>query len=183
MKIVKKVMPLVIACVMAAACSEKTATTYTIECNLQGIPDGTVVEFVPVYTKEKPVAESVVTCGKALLKGVTNDGKKYILVDFWASWCAPCRREIPNLKKLYAQYSSEGFEIISLSIDKKEVDWEKALEEEKLVWPNYLDTKGAAGACHVSGIPAMFLLNDKGIVIAENIRGKELEDKLAELFK
>lgn len=112
-----------------------------------------------------------------------SKGKKYTLVDFWASWCAPCRKEIPNLKKLYEKYSSKGFEIVSISIDKKDADWEKALKEEKLVWPNYLDTKGASDALNVKAIPAMFLIDDKGIIIAEKIRGEELENKLADLFK
>ena len=109
-------------------------------------------------------------------------GKKYILIDFWASWCSPCRKEIPNLRKLYKEYSSNGFEIISISIDKKEADWEKALKEENLTWPNFLDTKGAGNALNVKSIPAMFLVNDKGIIIAEKIRGEALEAKLAELF-
>jgi thiol-disulfide isomerase/thioredoxin len=111
-----------------------------------------------------------------------SSGKKYILIDFWASWCAPCRKEIPNLKNLYKQYSPKGFEIISISIDKKAADWEKVLKEEKLPWPNYLDTEGAADACRVKTIPAMFLIDDKGIVIAENIRGEELAAMLKELF-
>jgi thiol-disulfide isomerase/thioredoxin len=110
-------------------------------------------------------------------------GKKYILIDFWASWCVPCRREIPNLKKLYKKYSSKGFEIISISIDEKEADWKKALEKEKLTWQNFLDTKGAANACNVTAIPALFLIDDKGIVIADRIFGEELEEKLEELFQ
>ncbi|MDR0738221.1 MAG: AhpC/TSA family protein [Prevotellaceae bacterium] len=390
MKRIKKAMLLAIACVMAAACSEKPATSYTIEYRLQGIPDGTKIELVPSAThkKEVPVAESVVTGGKAILTGVADEprmfyiqvqgsrgvkimvengkiiltgkatkserdgdifytyndivvkgskphdlylqktaprngldslykayhennnaisealraarankdkalldslyttaaykklaadekdffetvtritegiimdnkdtwwgpmlmldfmsyftkeqqpwydefsqeakdsyygkivkkeifpetfvgkplpaftligkdnkettvasvgaGEKYILVDFWASWCSPCRKEIPNLKNLYKKYASKGFEIISISTDKKAADWEKALNEEKLAWPNYLDTKGAADACRVKAIPAMFLIDDKGIVIAEKIRGEELAAKLAELFK
>ncbi|MDR0737471.1 MAG: AhpC/TSA family protein [Prevotellaceae bacterium] len=390
MKTIKKAMLLSIACVMTVACSQKPATSYTIECNLQGIPDGAKIELVPAAThkKETPVAESVVTGGKALLTGATDEprmfyiqvagtygltkimvengkisvtgkatksgqdgdiiytyndivvkgskthdlylqkiapkkelnamqtayrennkvvdqairaarmnndkvrmdslrkteaykkleaeekaffetvgrttrgiimdnkdtwwgpmllleqmsyltkeqqpwydefsqeakdsyygqivkreispktlvgkplpaftltgkdnkdtnvaaisaGKKYTLIDFWASWCAPCRMEIPNLKNLYKEYSPKGFEIISISIDKKEADWEKALEEEKFAWPNYLDTKGAADACRVKAIPAMFLLDEKGVLIAEKIRGEALAQKLSELF-
>jgi thiol-disulfide isomerase/thioredoxin len=390
MKPIKKVMLLGIACIMAVACSNRPATSYTIECNLQGLPDGAVVELVPGATqqKEKPVAEGVVTAGRATLAGIADEprlfyirvagaygvvkimvengnisvigkaeksergsdiiyvftdvevkgskshdlyiqktaprrmldslyrafqdkdiakavraarvskdkarmdslktteayksleadekqffetvgnaikgmimdnketwwgpmllldqmsyfskgeqlwydefsqeakdsyygqivkrelkalegftgkplpaftltgkdnkettvanlsaGKKYILVDFWASWCAPCRKEIPNLRNLYKQYSLKGFEIISISTDKKEADWEKALNEEKLAWPNYLDTKGAGDACRVKAIPAIFLLDDKGTVIAQDIRGEELAAKLAELFQ
>jgi thiol-disulfide isomerase/thioredoxin len=110
-------------------------------------------------------------------------GKKYTLIDFWASWCVPCRKEIPNLKKLYEKYASKGFEIVSISTDRKKADWEKALEEEKLPWPSYLDTKGASEVFKIKTIPAVFLLDDNGIIIAESIRGEELEAKLAELFQ
>jgi thiol-disulfide isomerase/thioredoxin len=389
MKTIKKAMLLAIACVVVATCSEKPATSYTIECNLQGVPDGTEVVLIPAgtYKNEKPVAESVVTEGKAILTGVADEprmfniqivggrspiklmvenghisvagkatksernghitytfddivvkgskshdlylqktapkrwldslyrahyennkvisdaidtaranknktlmdslytteaykkmaaeeehlfeteertikgiimdnkdswwgpmlmidlvfyfppekqpwynefspeaknshygqivkqeiegfvgkslpafiltdkdnkettvaslcaGKKYILVDFWASWCGPCRSEIPNLKNLYKKYASKGFEIISISIDKKEADWEKALKEEKMPWPNYMDTKGVKELCRVKFIPAMFLLNNKGIVVAEKLRGEGLNVKIDELFK
>jgi thiol-disulfide isomerase/thioredoxin len=121
--------------------------------------------------------------GKETTVASVGTGKKCILVDFWASWCAPCRREIPNLKNLYKQYSPKGFEIISISIDKKTADWEKLLNEEKLPWPNYLDIKGAADTCRVKAIPAMFLIDDKGMVVAENIMGEALAVKVAELFK
>lgn len=115
------------------------------------------------------------------LASVTS-GKKYVLIDFWASWCAPCRKEIPNLKKLYTEYAPKGFEIVSISIDQKEADWIKALDEEKLPWPNYLDIKRASDAFNVKTIPAMFLIDENGVVIAEKIRGEELANKLAELF-
>ena len=70
--------------------------------------------------------------GKEVALSTLRQGKKYVLIDFWASWCNPCRKEIPNLKKLYAQYSEKGFEIVSISIDQKKADWEKALKEEGL---------------------------------------------------
>lgn len=139
-------------------------------------PEGFVGKALPTFTlTEKD--------GKETNVAAVGSGKKYILIDFWASWCAPCRKEIPNLKKLYGKYSSKGFEIISISIDKKEADWEKALKEEQLVWPNYLDTQSASDAFNIKTIPAMFLIDDKGIIIAEKIRGEELESKLAQLFK
>lgn len=112
-----------------------------------------------------------------------SKNKKYILLDFWASWCAPCRKEIPNLKKLYEKYSSKGFEIVSISIDSKEADWQKALKEEQLPWPNFLDTEKAANTFNVKTIPAMFLIDEKGVIVNDKLRGKDLEEKLAELFK
>lgn len=139
-------------------------------------PEGFVGKDVPPFALENADKS------ETTLAAVTQ-GKKYYLIDFWASWCAPCRKEIPNLKKLYKEYSSKGFEIVSISIDKKEADWKKALDEEKLTWPNFLDTKGASDAFKVKTIPAMFLVDEKGKIIAEKIRGEELENKLAELFK
>lgn len=110
-------------------------------------------------------------------------GKKYILIDFWASWCAPCRKEIPNLKSLYEKYSAKEFEIISISTDKEDAEWRKALKDEQLPWPNFRDTKDAAVVCKIKFIPMMYLLDANGKVIAENIRGEALQEKLAELFK
>ena len=110
-------------------------------------------------------------------------GKKYYLVDFWASWCGPCRKEIPNLKKLYELYKGKGLEIVSVSIDKNETAWKKALAEEKLSWPNGLDRAGIADSYKVKFIPAIFLVDGTtGKCIAENVRGTELAAKLAELF-
>lgn len=111
------------------------------------------------------------------------EGKKYVLIDFWASWCAPCRKEIPNLKKEYAQYHDKGFEIISISTDKVEADWFKALDQEKLVWHNFRDTDGSISKLYkVQAIPAMFLVDANGVLIAENLRGEELANKLSELL-
>lgn len=109
-------------------------------------------------------------------------GKKYLLVDFWASWCGPCRKEIPNLKELYKQYSDKGFEIVSISTDKDRQAWQKALEEEQLPWPNYRDDGSASKACNVRFIPLIYLLDEHGNVIEENIKGEELKKKLSELL-
>lgn len=110
-------------------------------------------------------------------------GEKYILIDFWASWCNPCRKEIPNLKNLYAKYADKGFQIISISIDKKKADWEKALQEEQLAWPNYLDTEGIASLYKVRFVPTMYLIDMNKTIIGENVRGEALAEKLAELFQ
>jgi len=96
-------------------------------------------------------------------------GKQYMIIDFWASWCGPCRKSIPALKQFYEEKAGKGVEIISVSIDKKEPDWVKASNEEKLPWPSFLDQKGLADAYNVKAIPAMFILDGKGKVIAENI--------------
>ena len=105
------------------------------------------------------------------------------MIDFWASWCNPCRKEIPNLKKLYAQYSGKGFEIVSISIDQKKADWEKALKEEGLPWPNFLDETGVAALYKVKFVPTMYLINADGVMVGENLRGEDLAEKLKELFQ
>lgn len=111
-----------------------------------------------------------------------RQGKKYILLDFWASWCNPCLREFPHLKKLYSEYSNKGFEIVSISIDEKELDWKKKSDELQLPWPSFLDTEDIATLYNVRTIPAMYLVDEQGVLVAENLRAEFLATKLTELF-
>lgn len=123
--------------------------------------------------------------GKQLTLEDLAQGKKLLLIDFWASWCGPCRKEIPNVKKLYDLYKDKGFEVVSISIDKNEAAWRKALQQEQLQWPNFLDTMGAADAYKVRSIPAMFLIDAEQLTVIEsgdNARGEALAKKLAELL-
>lgn len=144
-------------------------------------------ELYPVgmVGSKAPVLKLVDNNNKTVSTTELMKGKKYTLIDFWASWCNPCRKEIPNLKALYEKYASKGLQIISISIDKKEADWQKALGEEKLPWPNFRDNNkvGAATTYGVQFIPAMFLIDEKGVLVGDKLRGKALEDKLNELFK
>jgi peroxiredoxin len=111
-------------------------------------------------------------------------GKKYVLLDFWASWCGPCKKEIPNMKKLYAQYNSKGFEIISISIDKDPDAWKAAVKQFELNWPNLLDEVGKiADLYKVKLIPQMFLIDNTGKIILDGARGEELAAKMKELMK
>lgn len=112
---------------------------------------------------------------------------KYVLVDFWASWCGPCRAESPNLVKAYDQYKPKGFEIFSVSLDDKKDKWLKAVKDDGYTWLQAGDLKGweneAAALFGVSGIPFNFLVDPNGIIIARNLRGEDLEKKLKELFR
>ncbi|POY37893.1 thioredoxin [Solitalea longa] len=105
-------------------------------------------------------------------------GHKYVLVDFWASWCNPCRKSIPHLKKAYAELNDKGLQIVSISIDKKEADWVKAQGEEQLPWPSFLDKGTTANAWKVRAIPTMFLLDSKGTVVGEGLSLDELLAKV-----
>lgn len=105
-------------------------------------------------------------------------GKKYVVIDFWASWCNPCRKAIPALKTFYSEASSKGVEIISVSIDKKDADWVKANNQEAFPWYSFLDRKGVADAYNVKAIPAMFLLDGQGKVVAENVSLEQIKEKI-----
>lgn len=111
-------------------------------------------------------------------------GKKYMVLDFWASWCAPCRKEIPNIKKQYALYKEKGLQVVSISIDKNAAAWKKAVKDEQLQWSNFL-SPAVADEFHVKAIPCMYLIDSEGKIVAENedARGEKLAAKLAELFK
>ena len=103
---------------------------------------------------------------------------KILVIDFWASWCGPCRQEIPNVKKYYAEFHDKGVEVLSVSIDAKEADWRKALKEENMPWTQTLAPDGGKDVmdlCQFSGIPYIVLVDREGNIVAKNLRGEELE--------
>ncbi len=128
----------------------------------------------------------------------TPDGKpvklsdfkgKYVLLDFWASWCSPCRAENPNVVKAYNQYNEKGFTVLGVSLDnaKGKEAWIKAIEKDGLKWTNVSDLKGWQNAVaelySVQAVPQNFLIDPQGKIIAKNLRGEELDKKLAEVIK
>ena len=112
---------------------------------------------------------------------------KVVLLDFWASWCTPCRNEIPNMKAAYAKFRSKGFEIVSVSVDEEREDWIQAVKDEEMTWPQLLDTNeretSAAYRYSVTAIPSTFLIDSDGIIIGRNLRGAEVEAALEDYFK
>lgn len=131
-----------------------------------------------------PVFQSTTAEGSAFDLATVNS--KYILLDFWASWCGPCRLESPTLVRLYKEYQDKGFTIISVSIDDEQSKWIKAIKKDHYTWTNTSDLKGwqspSAVLYGIASIPASFLLDGEGKIIAKNLRGEELEKKLKELM-
>lgn len=140
---------------------------------------------------------SITAVGKPAPPFVQNDvnGKplsltdlkgKIVLLDFWASWCTPCRAENPNMVKQYQLYKDKGFEIISVSLDSDKKPWLEAIKKDGLPWLHVSDLKGwnnEVGRLYgVRGVPACYLIGKDGKIIADNVRGEKLNEQLAKLF-
>ncbi|WP_019988594.1 TlpA disulfide reductase family protein [Rudanella lutea] len=125
------------------------------------------------------------TTGKAV--PLSSLRGKYVLVDFWASWCGPCRMENPNVVRLYNKYKDKDFTIYSVSLDQSRENWVKAIRNDNLTWTHVSDLRywqsAAAQQYGVTGIPKTFLLDKEGKIIAKDLRGPALEQKLEEILK
>ena len=112
---------------------------------------------------------------------------KYTLIDFWASWCGPCRREMPNVVAAYKEYNKKGFGIVGVSLDSDAEAWKKAIKDMGMTWDHMSDVKGwqceGAALYGVNSIPATVLVAQDGTIIARNLRGEAIKEKLAELLK
>jgi len=148
--------------------------------------------------KQKKEASEFLGSGKPAPDFTQNDvnGKplslsdlkgKVVLIDFWASWCGPCRKENPNVVALYNKYKDAGFTVMSVSLDDNKASWLAAIEKDKLVWPNHVSdlkkwSNAAARIYQVSGIPFTVLVDKEGNIIDTKLRGVELERALATIF-
>ena len=112
---------------------------------------------------------------------------KYTLIDFWASWCGPCRAEMPNVVAAYKEYNKKGFGIVGVSLDNDADKWKKAIKDMNMTWDHMSDVKGwqceGAALYGVNSIPATVLVAQDGTIIARNLRGEAIKEKLAELLK
>lgn len=111
---------------------------------------------------------------------------KVVLIDFWASWCGPCRKEMPNVVKAYAKFKNKGFEIFGVSLDKEKDSWLEAIAKDGITWPQVSDLQQWGSSVvrlyNIQGIPYTVLLDKEGKIIAKNLRGQALEDKLTEVL-
>jgi len=111
---------------------------------------------------------------------------KYVLVDFWASWCVPCRHDNPRLVKIYKRFSGKGFDILGISLDEKKTDWLQAIHHDRLSWTQVSDLKGfdnaVAKGFFIHAVPTKFLMDPNGVIIARDFNSGQLERKLEEIF-
>lgn len=120
-------------------------------------------------------------------KSLSSLKGKYVLLDFWASWCKPCRNENPNLVMLYKKYHKKGLEIFAVSLDRSKTEWTDAIKKDKLGWIHVSDLKEwksvVVRSYNIDGIPLSYLLDKDGKIIAKGLRGEELSNKLQKIIK
>ena len=155
------------------------STTYVKELKeLVTVLDGLAVgKKAPDFTADDPQGKPV---------RLSENLKGYTLVDFWASWCGPCRRENPNIVAAYKEYHDKGFSIIGVSLDKKKENWIKGIQDDNLTWLHVSDllfwNSAIAKLYGVRAIPGNYLVDSKGIIVAKNLHGEELQTTLKSLL-
>jgi peroxiredoxin len=178
--------------------------SYTIEnpADMEAIINGfgpELAEYKYVKTLKEGLVKMKATAVGVMAPDFTQndpDGKpvklsdfrgKYVLVDFWASWCGPCRAENPNVVKAYNKYKSKGFTILGVSLDREKDPWLKAIKDDNLTWTHVSDVKywdnEVAKQYGIRAIPANVLIDKTGKIVGKNLRGEKLEEALAKLVK
>jgi len=135
----------------------------------------------------QPAPELALTTPEGKKVALSSLKGKYVLVDFWASWCQPCRQENPNVVAAFNKYKNKGFTVLGVSLDENKAAWKQAIAKDGLTWPHVSDLQGwsspAAQQYGVQAIPANFLLDKQGVIIAKNLREEALHNTLEEVLK
>lgn len=173
---------------LGAAETDKAFTLLNPE--LQTTEEGKTIEAFIISNKNLKIGDQFIDIEQPDINGhrvkLSEIKGKYTLIEFWASWCGPCRSFNPELTAQYELHKDKGFEILGVSLDTDKEKWGEAIEKDGLSWVNVSDLKGfnneAAMIYGVRDIPDNFLIDEHGVIIARFIRGEELKDKLRELF-
>lgn len=135
-----------------------------------------------VTTFSLPTAEGKVIALDAFLKG-----KKLVLIDFWASWCGPCRKEAKNVKAIYQEFKSKGFDVLGVSLDTKREAWVKAYTDDGMAWTQVSDLQGwkspVVKQYGIQGVPYLMVVDGEGTLLAVNVRGEELRELVSRNLK
>ena len=155
-------------------------------------PDNQFVQYVSSKVKKslgpgRMAPEIAMKDPDGKIRKLSDLRGKVVMIDFWASWCRPCRMENPNVVKLYHKYKDKGFEIYSVSLDKQRAEWLRAIDQDGLVWPNHVSdlngwTSSGGASYGITSVPSTVLIDREGRIIARNLRGEELARKLKEIF-
>jgi peroxiredoxin len=182
--------------ILLSSCSmsygkEKTKELYALlDTKLKKTVYGKKIQTYLKLNRKCEVGDKIAEIKLGDLKGASRSllslKGKYVLLEFWASWCVPYRSENLNLRKLYSRYKNKSFEIYSVTVDKDKKNWKNAVEADSINWITVSDLKGHDGEAvltyGVNGIPANYLIDKNGIILAKDLRGDDLEKKMDAIF-